>query len=83
MTIQARVERGWIGHFDGRDRVGANDPKIGSYINQDPIGLNGGMNHYQYASNPISSVDPLGLVGKGAVGVIEGPKISLEVNNKA
>ncbi|HGH4621861.1 TPA: RHS repeat-associated core domain-containing protein [Enterobacter cloacae] len=28
---------------------------------QDPIGLNGGWNLYQYAPNPLRWIDPLGL----------------------
>jgi len=36
-------------------------PKQQRFINQDPIGLVGGINHYQYAPNPINWVDPLGL----------------------
>ncbi|KJN18700.1 hypothetical protein SS37_22715 [Enterobacter sichuanensis] len=28
---------------------------------QDPIGLNGGWNLYQYAPNPLGWIDPLGL----------------------
>ena len=36
-------------------------PKQQRFINQDPIGLVGGINHYQYAPNPINYVDPLGL----------------------
>jgi len=40
------------------------DPKIGTYINQDPIGVAGGMNVYAYAANnSINLADPLGLVG--------------------
>lgn len=31
------------------------------FIHQDPIGLVGGINHYQYAPNPVNWVDPLGL----------------------
>ncbi|WP_318299782.1 HNH endonuclease, partial [Pseudoalteromonas atlantica] len=34
------------------------------FINQDPIGLVGGINHYQYAPNPVNWVDPFGLMCK-------------------
>uniref|UniRef100_UPI0012E336A7 RHS repeat-associated core domain-containing protein n=2 Tax=Massilia antarctica TaxID=2765360 RepID=UPI0012E336A7 len=37
------------------------DADCGRYISQDPIGLNGGNNLYQYAANPSGWVDPLGL----------------------
>lgn len=37
------------------------DPDVGRFINQDPIGLDGGSNLYRYAANPVSRVDPLGL----------------------
>jgi RHS repeat-associated protein len=47
------------------------DPILGRYINQDPIGLNGGVNPYQYPLNPIQEGDPLGLktaiIGNGPV----------------
>ncbi|HCP1440097.1 TPA: RHS domain-containing protein, partial [Escherichia coli] len=36
-------------------------PECGRFISQDPIGLLGGLNLYQYAPNPISWIDPLGL----------------------
>ncbi|WP_308415612.1 RHS repeat-associated core domain-containing protein, partial [Pectobacterium versatile] len=39
------------------------DPTIGRFTTQDPIGLAGGINLYQYAPNPIRWVDPLGLSG--------------------
>ena len=39
-------------------------PKQQRFINQDPIGLVGGINHYQYAPNPVNWVDPFGLTCK-------------------
>ena len=48
------------------------DPETGRFISQDPIGLLGGINHYQYAPNHINWVDPLGLVCKEAFNNIEG-----------
>ena len=38
------------------------DPQVGRFIVQDPIGLNGGWNLYQYAPNPLGWIDPLGLL---------------------
>jgi RHS repeat-associated protein len=40
------------------------DPGVGRFTTQDPIGLNGGLNLYQYAPNPLGWVDPLGLSGE-------------------
>jgi len=40
------------------------DPDAGRFVSQDPIGLAGGVNLYQYAPNPLSWVDPLGLARK-------------------
>jgi len=40
------------------------DPEGARYITADPIGLLGGMNAYQYAPNPTSWIDPLGLRSK-------------------
>ena len=37
------------------------DPTTARFISLDPIGLLGGNNNYQYANNPITWVDPLGL----------------------
>ena len=39
------------------------DPSIGAYVNQDPIGLMGGANHYGYPNNPNDWIDPTGLRG--------------------
>ena len=36
------------------------DPDVGRFIHQDPIGLLGGNNLYQYAPNPLVWIDPLG-----------------------
>jgi RHS repeat-associated protein len=46
------------------------DPEIGRFISPDPIGLAGGFNLYQYAPNPVSWIDPLGLYnGEGMRGL--------------
>jgi RHS repeat-associated protein len=37
------------------------DPETARFITQDPIGLLGGENFYQYAPNPNGWIDPLGL----------------------
>ena len=39
------------------------DPDCGRFVSQDPIGLAGGINNYQYAPNPVGWIDPLGLAG--------------------
>jgi RHS repeat-associated protein len=40
------------------------DPDCGRFISQDPIGLRGGVNIYQYAPNPVGWADPLGLAAR-------------------
>ncbi|WP_183133248.1 RHS repeat-associated core domain-containing protein, partial [Pseudomonas syringae] len=48
------------------------DPEIGRFTTQDPIGLAGGFNLYQYAPSPIGWIDPYGLCkssSSGAKGV--------------
>ncbi|CTT62394.1 Rhs core protein with extension [Escherichia coli] len=41
-------------------------PECGRFVSQDPIGLRGGLNLYQYAPNPLSWIDPLGLTNLAA-----------------
>ncbi len=33
------------------------DPSVGRFVSKDPIGLDGGINVYQYASNPVEWID--------------------------
>jgi len=39
------------------------DPQCGRFTQPDPIGLAGGLNQYTYVKNPLTWVDPQGLVG--------------------
>ena len=42
------------------------DPATGRYISPDPIGLDGGLNHYAYMENdPVNWSDPEGLTKGG------------------
>lgn len=57
----------WPGHRFDEDldlfynRFRDYDPKLGRYLQPDPLGLGGGPNLYAYATNPLSDVDLLGL----------------------
>jgi len=53
------------------------NPGTGQFINQDPIGLAGGINSYQYADNPTGWVDPLGLCKEGVTKKVEQGRDSL------
>ena len=37
------------------------EPEVGRFVNQDPIGLEGGSNLYRFAPNTVSWTDPFGL----------------------
>jgi RHS repeat-associated protein len=58
-------------YFDSETRLHYNyfrdyNPSSGRYIESDPIGLNGGLNTFGYVGgNPLSFVDPLGLINIG------------------
>ena len=47
------------------------EPSSGRFIHQDPIGLEGGENLYEYAPNPVNWVDPWGLKNKKVPGVVK------------
>ena len=38
------------------------EPEAGWFVNQDPIGLAGGENFYQFSPNTQSWIDPLGWI---------------------
>ncbi len=44
------------------------EPEVGRFINQDPIGLLGGSNDFQYARNSTGFVDPYGLTSSPRAG---------------
>ncbi len=41
-------------------------PDLDRYVEVDPIGIRGGINVYVYVLDPLSQIDPLGLMGFGA-----------------
>lgn len=54
-------------------------PDMGRFITPDPIGLAGGINLYSYAPNPLSWIDPLGLLKCGLTGNEVGDASNLPV----
>ncbi len=48
------------------------DPRIGRYLQCDPLGIAGGYNLYAYLANPLIGVDILGLAHKGQPGRSKG-----------
>ncbi|MET3821758.1 RHS repeat-associated protein [Burkholderia sp. PvR073] len=57
------------------------DPQSGRFVSKDPIGLQGGLNVYQYAANPIEWVDPFGL--SKAPGTAGRKQVSSKANQNA
>lgn len=53
------------------------DPSLGIYKQSDLIGLQGGLNTYAYAADPLSQIDPLGLMGFGGGGASGGTSRSV------
>ena len=57
----------WPGHYFDQDtglhynRYRDYDPKLGRYLEPDPMGHAGGINLYAYSKNPLVEVDLLGL----------------------
>lgn len=63
IRLPGQHEDGETGLFYNRYRY--YDARLGSYVNQDPIGLLGGINTFTYGiNNPKVSSDPIGLKGK-------------------
>ncbi len=59
-------------YYDSETQLSQNwnrdyDPTIGKYVQSDPIGLDGGVNTYNYGlGNPLKLIDPTGLNGAAA-----------------
>ena len=54
------------------------EPEAGRFVNQDPIGLAGGSNLYQFVPNVLGWIDPLGLIRPPKSGRYHGPKPEYE-----
>ena len=51
------------------------EPCIGRFISQDPIGLDGSLNSFSFAPNPIEWIDPFGLIAACACAASNLPKL--------
>jgi len=89
VEVNIRFQGQW---FDAETGLNYNlfryyDPDVGRFVSQDPIGLEGGENNYQYAPNPVIWVDPWGLKGVPVVrawGQISGnSRLFYDVNQTA
>ncbi len=48
------------------------NPETGRWLSKDPIGISGGLNLYEFCgSNPVNSIDPLGLRGEVDLNVMD------------
>jgi len=47
------------------------NPRVGRYITADPLGLDAGLNQFEYVPNPLSWIDPFGLAAQRNYGVDE------------
>ncbi len=61
---------GATGHYYNRHRY--YESGIGGYINQDPMGLEAGINLDKYVKNPLQWIDVLGLQGWASVPMLNG-----------
>ncbi|MBF5012708.1 RHS repeat-associated core domain-containing protein [Burkholderia pseudomultivorans] len=65
-AVQGRAEQSTIRHRYNAFRF--HDPGVGWFIDQDPIGLLGDDNLYQYASSPAGLSDRSHILDKSSVG---------------
>ncbi len=79
LRFQGQYEDEETGLFYSRHRH--YDPDTARFLTQDPIGLNGGDNLYQYAPNPLTWVDPLGLAKKNNCDPSPKKEIELEAGS--
>ncbi|VAX11594.1 Rhs family protein, partial [hydrothermal vent metagenome] len=69
IRLQGQYADGETGLYYNRHRY--YDADVGQFISQDPIGLAGGSNNYQYGLNTAGWVDPLGLTCSPSISAAE------------